>query len=94
MDNNSDLPEGWAMPPAMAKRLSDALSKKPITPEDNIQAALDEIARDIAMIEPNPVDWGGWVSYLLEQLEGEAERRGKGAAFEQLLKKLSQDIGT
>jgi hypothetical protein len=34
------------------------------------------MARDIALIEPNPLDGGEWVSYLLEQMDGEAERRG------------------
>jgi len=41
------------------------VNKKYITPEDELQDALEEMARDIALIEPNPVDWGGWVSYLL-----------------------------
>jgi len=69
------------MPPAMAKRVSDSVNKKPVSPEDELQKALDEMARDIALIEPNPQDRGRWASYLLEQLEGEALRRGKGADF-------------
>ena len=44
---------------------------KPITPEDKLQEALDELARDIALIEPDPKDWAGWVIYLLEQMEME-----------------------
>jgi hypothetical protein len=33
---------------------------------------LIKIARDIALIELNPVDWGGWVGYLLEEMETQA----------------------
>jgi hypothetical protein len=60
MDNH-DIPEGWSMPDDMARRISELVNKKPYAPEDDLQDALDEMARDIALIEPNPVDWGGWV---------------------------------
>jgi hypothetical protein len=43
----------------LAKRISDLVNKKPYRPEDDLQDALDDMARDIALIEPNPVDWGG-----------------------------------
>lgn len=42
-----------------------------------VQYVVDELARDIAIIEPDPVDWGWWVEYLLEQMEEEAQRRRK-----------------
>ena len=45
------------MPDYMAKRVSDSVNKKPESPEDKLQKALDEVARDIALIEPNPKDW-------------------------------------
>ncbi len=69
---NNDLPPGWAMPEDLAKQVNEALDKKSIMPENDLQDELDEMARDIALIESNPVNWGGWMSYLLEQLEGEA----------------------
>ena len=47
MDNNHDLPEGWAMPKDLAKRISEAVNKMPITPEDELQDALADIARDV-----------------------------------------------
>ena len=50
------------MPDHMAKRVIDSVSKKPVSPEDELQKALDEIARDIALIEPDPQDWGWWVN--------------------------------
>ena len=68
---NNDLPPGWAMPEDLAKQVNEALNRKSITPEDELADALDEMARDIALLEPNPVDWGGQVAYLLEQMEAE-----------------------
>lgn len=62
MNDKSDLPEGWSMPDYMAKRVIDSVSKKPVSPEGELQKALDEMARDIALIEPNTFDWGWWVS--------------------------------
>jgi hypothetical protein len=58
MENNKpDLPEGWAMPDDLAKKISEVLNNKPVSPEDELAYALDDMARDIALIEPNPVDW-------------------------------------
>jgi hypothetical protein len=37
------------------------LNRKSITPEQELQDALDEMARDIALIEPDLKYWGGWV---------------------------------
>ena len=88
MTNKSELPEGWAMPPDMAKRLSEGLNKKSVTPENTQQKALDEIARDIALIEPNPQDWGWWVSYLLEQLDAEARKGGREQGFTLMLREI------
>lgn len=73
MNNNPDLPDGWAMPDDLAKKISEVLNNKRITPEDDLVDALDEMARDIALIEPDPQDWGWWVVYLIEQLEEEAK---------------------
>jgi hypothetical protein len=72
MNNNAEIPNGWATQVDLAKQVSGALNRKSITPEDELADALDEIARDIALIEPDPQDWGWWVIYLLEQMEAEA----------------------
>ena len=48
------------------------------------------MARDIALIEPDPQDWGGRVLYLIEQMEVEAERRGKLADFDETMRSLSE----
>jgi len=50
------------MPDDLAKQVNEALNKKSITPEQELQDALDEMARDIALIEPDPQDWAGWCS--------------------------------
>jgi hypothetical protein len=52
-----------------------------IIAEATTQYTLGDLARDIALIEPIPVDWGGWVSYLLEQLEAEAQSRLMHVAY-------------
>ena len=61
----------------LAKKVSEALNKKSISPEDELVDALEDMARDIALIEPNPADWGWWLAYLLEQMEEETMSRGK-----------------
>ena len=68
------------------------LNHKPITPEDKLLDAQEDMARDIAIIEPDPMDWGWWVVYLLEQMEGEAKRRGKSGDYEGMLRSLKQDL--
>jgi len=70
MKFNKDIPEGWAVPDDMSEWLRKSVNRKPYAPEDDPQEAIDDIARDIAILEPNPVDWGVWVTYMLEQLEG------------------------
>jgi len=44
------------------------------------------MARDIALIEPDPEDWAGWVKYLLEQMEAKAKRMGKQTEFYKMLR--------
>jgi hypothetical protein len=88
MAKNAEIPDGWAMPDDLANQVNKALNKKPITPEQELQDALDEMARDIALIEPNPEDWGGWMQYFLEQMEEESKRRVKHLDFERMLKSL------
>jgi len=75
MANNAEIPEGWAMPDDLAKKVSETLNNKRITPENELADALEKMARDIALIEPDPQEWGGWVVYMLEQMKAEAKRR-------------------
>ena len=52
----------------MSEWLRKSVNRKQYAPEDDLQEAIDDIARDIAILEPDPIDWGGWMIYLLEQL--------------------------
>jgi hypothetical protein len=93
MDNESKIPDSWAMPDDLAKKVSDKLNIKSLSPEDEIANALEELARDIALIETDPVDWGGWVNYLLERMEEEANRRRKLDKFDKMLRSLMHVLG-
>ena len=86
MSKNPNIPETWGIPDDQASKVREALSKKSTRPEDRVQEAVDEIARDIAIIEPDPEDWGWWVSYLLEKMDEEAKMRGKTVYFDELLR--------
>jgi len=56
------------MPDDLAKKISEVLNHKPITPEDELSDALEDMGHDIASTEPNPGDWGWWVTYLQGQI--------------------------
>jgi hypothetical protein len=92
MNDKPDLPEGWAMPDYMAKRINESINKKRITPEDELQDAFSDIANDLRLIEPDPSDWSWWVGYLLEKMEVEAEKRGSQAYFDHMLKSLKKEV--
>ena len=66
MNDDRKIPTSWAVPNDLAKKVNETLNKKRITPEDELADALEEMARDIALIDPNHRDWGGWVSNILE----------------------------
>ena len=63
-----------------------------LTPEDDLRDALDEMARDIALIEPNPVDGCDWVTYLLEQLKVEANRKRRIDDYENMINALARNL--
>ena len=84
----------WGIPDDLANKVREALNKKSIRPEDRVQDALDEIARDIAIIEPDPQDWTGWVNYLLESLQTEAQKDRKSATYEAMLLDLREALET
>ena len=60
------------------------------TPEEELADALEETARDIAIIEPNPMDWAAWVIYLVDELEEVAKK--KRYDFELVRKTLVNDL--
>jgi len=94
MKNYPSIPNTMGIPDDQANKVREALSKKSIRPEDAVQRAIDEIALDIAIIEPDPKDWGWWVTYLLEALQVEAEKDRKSATFETVLQELHSSLDT
>lgn len=55
VNNNSYLPGGWVL----LLDLENCI-KKPITPKDELQDAIENLAQDIALIKPDPIDWVWW----------------------------------
>ena len=49
------------MPDDLANQVNETLNRKSNTSEQELQDALEEMARDIALIEPDPEDWAGQV---------------------------------
>ena len=47
--------------------MKEGQSRKSIKPEDKIQKAVEELARDIAIIESDPGDWGWWVGHFFRE---------------------------
>ena len=92
MNNKSDLPEDWAMPDHMARKVNESINRKRITPEDELQYAFSEIANDLRLIEPDPSDWSWWVGYLLEQMEMQAEKHKLTKQNEYTLEVLVEKI--
>ena len=72
--------------------MQQALSKKSVRPEDALQKTIEDLARDIAIIETDPMEWGWWVGYLLETLEGESLKRVRINDFEKMLRTLSGEL--
>ena len=92
MSKNPSIPDTWGIPDDQANKVRDALKKKSIRPEDAVQKAVEEIARDIAIIEPDPVDWEWWVGYLLKQLEEEAKKRKNSKNYTEMLNYLGSQL--
>ena len=92
MNKNPKIPDTWGIPDEQANKVREALSKKSIRPEDRVQKGVEELARDIATIEPEPGDWVWWVNNLLEQMGKEAERHGKGKDFERMVRLLGMHL--
>ena len=76
----------------MSEWLRKSENKKSYAPEDDLQEAIEDLARDITILEPDPVDWGSWIKYMLEQLEGEVERRVRIGDFEKMLRTLADEL--
>jgi hypothetical protein len=95
MGNKPDIPDGWAMPDDMAESLRKVINQKSsTTPLDDLIDAIKQMGSEIADIEPEPGDWAGWITYLLEVLQAEAQNDRKGAAYESMLLDLRESLNT
>jgi hypothetical protein len=92
MKKKPDLPPGWAMPEDQASSLKKNLVKQSKSPEQVLDDALRDIARDIAILEPHPMDWAGWVSIFLAHLEAEARKKRKTEPYQGMLKSLGSSL--
>jgi hypothetical protein len=92
MEKNPDLPPGWSMPEDQAKKLQEYLHKGPKSPEQELDDALQDIARDIAILEPDPADWEGWLSLFVAHLETEARQRRIHDSFMEMVKSMQSSL--
>ena len=92
MDNDSKILDSWAMPDDLSKKIGEVLNNTPFSPEDELAKALGEMARDIALIEPDPLDWGGWIEILMEKMEVEADERRLISNYEHSLEIFADKI--
>lgn len=90
--NNSELPPGWSMPPEMEDRVIKSLNKRSSSPLDDLIEVLGDTAHQIGQVEPEPADWPGWVTYLLESLQVEAQEAGKRAEYDSMLEALRDSL--
>jgi hypothetical protein len=51
------------MPDDLAKKITGGLNRKTLRPEDELAEAIEEMARDIALIEPDPIGCWGKINY-------------------------------
>ena len=60
--------------------------------DHELEATIDDVARDISQVYPDPEDWEGWALYFFEAMEQAAIENRHKEQFERMLKKLSYDI--
>ena len=87
-----ETPPGWSLPVDLADRLGEVMNQKPKSPENELADALEDMARDIAVVEPEPMDWVGWISCFLDQLEQESEKRIRGFDFNSVRDALVNEL--
>ena len=88
-------PPTWGIPDDLAKRMGEVMDQKPqSSPLVDLMESITQTASEIADLEPEPNDWAGWITYLLEALQVEAEKDSKPAAFENMLPILRDSLDT
>lgn len=86
MSKNPEIPDTWGIPHDQAKKIQETLNRNPrSSPMVVLVNTLKETATKIADHEPEPDDWVDWITYLLEQLQAEADKDFKAENFEVML---------
>jgi protein-tyrosine-phosphatase len=64
---------------------------KPV--EDDLRDILDETAREMAQMYPNPRTWQSWMIYFLERLESQAvQNPSYTESFKEMLEALQDEL--
>ncbi len=83
------------MPDDMAESLNEFMNQKAnTTPLNDLMELLSDTANEIADVEPEPGDWSGWIAYLLESLQEQADKDFKRGEYETMLETLRDDLIT
>ena len=53
-----------------------------------LEASIQELAKNISEVEEHPENWDAWVMHLFEELEQLATAPRRKASFEKMLKKM------
>jgi len=93
MSRNPNIPATWGIPDDQANQIQETLNKKSICHKDEVQKAIAELARDIAIFEPDPKDWEWWVNYLIAILGDEAKKKHVFNRYLCMVLDLKQLIG-
>ena len=88
-------PPTWGITDDLANKIGARMDQKPqANPLVDLMDALTQTASEIADLEPDPNDWAGWITYLLESLQVQSEKDNKPAAFETMLPALRDALIT
>ena len=86
-------PSTWGITDDLANKIGARMEQKPQdNPLVDLMESLTQAASEIADLEPDPNDWAGWITYILEALQVEAEKDRRPAAFETMLPSLRDAI--
>ena len=93
--NEYKKPPTWGITDDLANKIGARMDQKPqANPLVDLMESLGQAASEIADLELDPNDWTGWITYLLEALQVEAEKDSKPAAFETMLPDLRDALIT
>ena len=70
MSKKPKIPDTWGITDDLAKKINTRMERKPQdNPLVDLMTSLTQAASEIADLEPDPNDWAGWITYILEALQ-------------------------